>query len=81
VSAETTVETREIVCASEEAARQESQRQQADEDDVRAEWIYLRNTEGVWVARRVARDSAPKPTSFKRALLEWLTNPFDWLKW
>jgi len=72
-------EEREIVCDGEESAGLEVQRRQAT-DDVSAEWIYLRNAEGVWVARRVPRVWRPKPISFKRALFEWLTNPFDWLK-
>jgi len=69
---------REIACDSEESARLEAQRQQSA-DDATAEWIYLRNADGAWVARRVPRDWPQTPISFRRALLEWLTNPFDWL--
>lgn len=68
----------EIACGSEEAARLEAERRQATDDDERAEWIYLRNAQDVWVARRVPRDWKPKPISAKRAFWEWLTNPFDW---
>jgi hypothetical protein len=49
-------EWREIVCDDEETARREAERQQANDDAELAEWIYLRNAEGIWVARRVPRD-------------------------
>jgi hypothetical protein len=69
---------REIACASEDAAKAEADRQQSlDARD--AEWIYLRNASGQWVARRTPRDLQPPPISMRRALLEWLTNPFDLL--
>lgn len=71
-------QTREIVCTNEQAARTEAERQQSlDTPD--AEWIYLRNTSGQWVARRSLRGVQPAPVSMRRAFLEWLTNPFDWL--
>jgi hypothetical protein len=69
---------REIACASEDAAKAEAERQQSL--DIRsAEWIYLRNASGQWVARRTPRNLQPHPISMRRAFLEWLTNPFDLL--
>jgi hypothetical protein len=69
---------REIACASEDAAKAEVERQQGlDTRD--AEWIYLRNASGQWVARRTPRDLRAPPISMRRAFLEWLTNPFDLL--
>jgi hypothetical protein len=69
---------REIACASGDAAKAEAERQQSlDTRD--AEWIYLRNASGQWVARRTPRDLQAPPISMRRAFLEWLTNPFDLL--
>jgi hypothetical protein len=67
---------REITCASEEAAKAEAERQQSL-DTRAAEWIYLRNASGQWVARRTPRDLQAPSISMRRAFLEWLTNPFD----
>jgi hypothetical protein len=67
---------REIACATGEAAKAEAERQQSlDTHD--AEWIYLRNASGQWVAQRTPRDLRAPPISMRRAFLEWLTNPFD----
>ncbi len=67
---------REIACASGDAAKAEAERQQSlDTRD--AEWIYLRNANGQWVARRTPRDLQAPSISMRRAFLEWLTNPFD----
>jgi hypothetical protein len=63
---------------SEAAARTEAERQRHSDNSEEAEWIYLRNKDGVWVARRTPRDLRAQ-TSTKAALLEWITNPFDWL--
>lgn len=46
----------EVECADGEAAEAEAARRQAAEDDPEMEWIYLRNKQEVWVARRVRRD-------------------------
>lgn len=71
------VGTYEIVCSNEQAAQAEAARQQiADSSD--AEWIYLRNANGQWVARRTLRGTLA-PVSMRKAFLEWLTNPFNWL--
>jgi hypothetical protein len=60
------VERREVVCVSEDAARDEVERQQGAEPDRRAEWIYLRSASEVWVARRVDRYPAEQaPVSLK----------------
>lgn len=67
---------REIACASEDAAKAEAERRQSF-DTPDAEWIYLRNASGQWLARRTPRDWQPPPISMLRAFLEWLTNPFD----
>jgi hypothetical protein len=46
----------EVGCATETAAAAESRRRQLLEADPEmVEWIYLRNPEGRWVARRVLR--------------------------
>ncbi len=67
---------REIACASGDAAKAEAERQQSLETRD-AEWIYLRNASGQWVARRTPRALQAPPISMRRAFLEWLTNPFD----
>lgn len=69
---------REIACASEDAAKAEAERRQSF-DTPHAEWIYLRDASGQWVARRTPRDLRAPPISMRRAFLEWLTNPFDLL--
>lgn len=46
----------EVECEDGEAAEAEASRRQADETDPEMEWIYLRNKQEVWVARRVRRD-------------------------
>jgi hypothetical protein len=69
---------REVACASGDAAKAEAERQQSV-DTRNAEWIYLRNASGQWVARRTPRNLQPPPISMRRAFLEWLTNPFDLL--
>jgi hypothetical protein len=62
----------EITCESREAAQSEAERQQ-ERDSADAEWIYLRNPSGEWVARRTPRHFQPprEPlwTSFLDALL------------
>jgi hypothetical protein len=49
----------EIVCESGEAAESEAQRQK-ERDSPGAEWIYLRNANGEWVARRTPRHFEPE---------------------
>jgi hypothetical protein len=61
---------------SEEAARTEAEQQQATDDPAEAEWIYLRNRSGQWVARRTPRNMRQPKTTWRQALLEAL-NPFD----
>ena len=63
---------REIQCTNREAAEAEAQRQQELDNADEAEWIYLRNKEGRWVARRTPRDieSYAKPTGRLAALRE-----------
>jgi hypothetical protein len=76
------VEQREVVCVSEDDARDEVERQQAAEPDRRAEWIYLRNASEVWVARRVDRYPVERaPVSLKQAAKEEAAsfmNPLEW---
>jgi hypothetical protein len=44
---------RDIVCASEEAAKAEAEKQQALEDPNDVEWVYLKSEKsGRWLARR-----------------------------
>jgi len=69
---------REVACTNEDAAKAEAERQQGL-DTRHAEWIYLRNASGQWVARRTPRNLQPRPISTRRAFLEWFTNPFDLL--
>jgi hypothetical protein len=73
-------EWREIPCASESAARQEAERQQA-QDSADAEWIYLRHN-GEWVARRTPRDWQPPPETEKpsltRGFFSELFDPSSW---
>ena len=58
---------REMVCGDEDSARAQAERQQQLEQDPDAEWIYLRNRDGRWVARRTARDPQPAtPTRRER---------------
>jgi hypothetical protein len=65
---------REIACATGDAAKAEAERQQSlDTHD--AEWIYLRNASGQWVARRTPRDLRPPPISMRRAFLIGLPIP------
>ena len=77
---------REIVCPNERAARGEAKRQQEQDDTDEAEWIYLRNKAGEWVARRTPRhlevETSPEPPkSLKRAFLEEITSIGDPLSW
>jgi hypothetical protein len=76
--AEQSFASREILCADREAAAAEAQRRQEQDDDVVAEWIYLRNNQGHWVARRTPRDPAAQtqPRSFRRSLLDTLIDTF-----
>ena len=47
----------EIIAPNEKAAAAEARRQRlAEPDQETIEWIYLRNKNGRWVARRVLRD-------------------------
>jgi hypothetical protein len=46
---------REISCRDESSAKDEMRRQQELDDPDEAEWIYLRNKTGHWVARRTPR--------------------------
>jgi len=77
------IERREVLCASEDAARAEARRQQAAEPDEQAEWIYLRNTAGSWVARRLGRyaPAAHEPVSLGQAAKEQaisILSPLEW---
>jgi hypothetical protein len=76
--AEQNFASREIPCSDCEAAAAEAQRQQLQDDDAVAEWIYLRNTQGRWVARRTPRDPAAQtpPRTFRGALLDTLIDTF-----
>jgi hypothetical protein len=49
-------EWREIPCDSESAAKAEAEQQQQLEDPNEVEWIYLRNRNHEWVARRTPRN-------------------------
>jgi len=78
----TDVEQREVECAGEDDAKAEVTRQQIAEPDDRAEWIYLHNASGAWVARRVGRYPAPqKPVSLKQAAKEEAAALLDPLEW
>lgn len=61
-------EWREIQCANREAAEVEARRQQDREATDTVEWIYLRNKEREWVARRVPRkiDVTSKQSRWRR---------------
>jgi hypothetical protein len=61
----------EIICENREAAQSEAQRQQ-ERDNADAEWIYLRNGSGEWVARRTPRDLKPARKPLWKSLLEAL---------
>jgi hypothetical protein len=69
---------REIQCSNREVAKAEAQRQQELDNDDEAEWIYLRNKEGRWVARRTPRDieDYAKPTGRLAALRDALIDNF-----
>jgi hypothetical protein len=59
----------EVPCASGEDAQAEAARQQLLDDPDAAEWIYLRNKDHQWVARRTPRNlPLPKPTKRSRFL-------------
>lgn len=76
--AEQNFASREIPCADREAAAAEAQRRQQHDDDAVAEWIYLRNTQRRWVARRTPRDPAAQtpPRTFRGAVLDTLIDTF-----
>lgn len=61
---------REIRCANREAAEVEVHRRQEREDTDTVEWIYLRNKEREWVARRVPRkiNVTSEPSGWRRWL-------------
>ncbi len=61
---------REIVCADEHGARVEAVRQQQLEDPEEVEWIYLRNQNQQWVARRTPRHMPEPPKSRRSKLLD-----------
>jgi hypothetical protein len=67
---------REIVCADEESAKTEAARQGSVDDADQAEWIYLRNASGQWVARRTPRHLTPRRMSISEMLAE-VFNPFS----
>jgi hypothetical protein len=70
----------EHVCSDEASARREAE-ERTSEDVDGAEWIYLRNDEERWVARRIPpgwSPPEPEPESMKRAILTSLLNPFEW---
>ena len=62
-------DSREIPCADEQAAHAEADRQQALEDPEDVEWIYLRNKNQQWVARRTPRHLPEEPQSTKKSVL------------
>jgi len=60
---------REIPCANREAAEAEARRQQELDDATEVEWIYLRNKNREWVARRTpVRMTSARPIGHWRAL-------------
>ena len=72
----------EYVCSDEPAARREAEKQTA-EDPEGAEWIYLRDKQGRWVARRIHPGWVPTGKgTWKEAIagtLGELLNPFGWM--
>lgn len=68
--ADSNFDSREIRCANREIAEAEAHHQQERENADTAEWIYLRNKEREWVARRVPRklDVSSKPSGWRRWL-------------
>jgi hypothetical protein len=61
---------REIVCASEDAAKAQAERQQALDDDDEAEWVYLHDEgTGQWLARRTPRHIEARETSLWEAFV------------
>lgn len=61
---------REIVCVDERNAKMEADRQQQLEDPQAVEWIYLRNRDQQWVARRTPRHMSAAPKSAARRFLD-----------
>lgn len=61
---------REVRCTNRATAEAEAHRQQEREDTDTVEWIYLRNKEREWVARRVPRkiNVTSKPPRWRRWL-------------
>lgn len=71
----------EYVCGDEPAARLEAEKQTA-EDPEGAEWIYLRDKQGRWVARRIPPGWAPtgkgtRKETITNTLIDML-NPLRW---
>lgn len=64
----------EIECADEAAAQALAQHRQSVELDDSAEWIYLRNQQKKWVARRVSRWPS-EPVEPEKG--SWLNALFD----
>jgi hypothetical protein len=52
----------EIPCLNREAAEAEAKRQQELQTTDEAEWIYLRNKDRQWVARRTSHNTQADPT-------------------
>jgi hypothetical protein len=78
----------EVECATEKDASAEAERRQLLEPDPETvEWIYLRNADERWVARRVLRDGtlpAPEPPtekSLKRKVGDFAVNLLGALPW
>lgn len=78
----------EVECATEKDASTEAERRQLLEPDHETvEWIYLRNADERWVARRVLRDGtlqAPEPStekSLKRKVGEFAADLLEALPW
>jgi hypothetical protein len=67
---------REILCGDEDSARAQAERQQQLEQAAEAEWIYLRNKDGRWVARRTARDPEPSTPSRKERIFNAIADIF-----
>jgi hypothetical protein len=72
----TPVAEREILSGDEASARAQAERQQQLEQAPEAEWIYLRNKDGLWVARRTARDPQPSTPSRRERIFNAIADIF-----
>jgi hypothetical protein len=76
----------EVSGPTEADAATEARRRQAQEADPNSvEWIYLRNRDGVWVARRTLRDGSSEVSKqdwTKRTLIgRFLSALVQWSPW